>query len=99
MAFESSRSSAVGSILRSQIGICFVESSLFFSSIECLVLRHSDCSCPSQSGRTSSAVRVQVSLYPLEGYQRVPIPDYETIMLPLLNVLSDGGVHDVGDVR
>lgn len=27
------------------------------------------------------------------------IPDYETVMLPLLNLLSDGGVHDVGDVR
>jgi restriction system protein len=27
------------------------------------------------------------------------IPDYETVMLPLLNVLSDGGVHYVGDVR
>ncbi len=29
----------------------------------------------------------------------MPIPDYETVMLPLLSVLSDGGVHFVGDVR
>lgn len=27
------------------------------------------------------------------------IPDYETIMLPLMKVLSDGRVHHVGDVR
>jgi restriction system protein len=29
----------------------------------------------------------------------VQIPDYETIMLPLLNVLADGNVRDIRDVR
>jgi restriction system protein len=43
--------------------------------------------------------RIQVSLYPLEAHQPVPIPDYETVMLPLLNALSDGGVHYVKDLR
>jgi restriction system protein len=36
-------------------------------------------------------------LYPVGG--NVPIPDYETLMLPFLNFLSDGTVRHVRDVR
>jgi hypothetical protein len=44
IAADSSRSSAPGSVFRSPIGICLIESSPFVSSTECPFLSHSDCS-------------------------------------------------------
>jgi restriction system protein len=44
-------------------------------------------------------VYVQVFLYALEALNCVRIPDYEAVMLPLLNILSDGRVRYVRDVR
>jgi restriction system protein len=48
------------------------------------------------------AIPVDAIRYPCTRWRttnHVPIPDYETVMLPLLNALSDGGVHYVKDLR